>query len=163
MDARRIFVSFSSKSAHWPQTSEPQISEAQISGAQISESAKVAVDIAMDLIKKEEGIIPRTGEPKILVEERWGSRTHIVFDLLHDTYNPEDAHLPGHGDLPVIAVWLSGKEAVQVATPGLQTKVNHEIRDTHRKFGEGSKPPFFIDHSGGKVPMFVNPRKMSSD
>lgn len=162
MTARRVFVSISSKSAHWPEASEPQTSEAQISGAQISDSTKAAIDVAMDLIEREETITPPLGEPKMLVEERWGSRTHVVFDLFHETYNPEEAHLPGYGNLPVIAVWLSGTEVAQVATEGLRNRVNEEVRDTHRKFGKGGKPPFFIDHSGGKVPLFVNPRTMSN-
>lgn len=147
MDARRVFVSISSKSAHW---------------LRISESTEEAIGIAVNLIK-DKNIVPRMGDAKLLVEERWGSRTHVVFDMLHDAYNPETAHLPGHGNIPVIAVWLSGTEAIQVATKGLTEQVNDEVRDAHRKFGDGSKPPFFIDHSDGKVPLFVNPRTVNSD
>ncbi|KAH8762064.1 hypothetical protein F5883DRAFT_561656 [Diaporthe sp. PMI_573] len=142
MAARRILISISSKSSHW---------------GQIRESPEEAIRIAEDLIKKE-NIISQWGEPKLLVEERWGRRTHIVFDILHNDYRPEEAHLPGHGNLPVIAVWLSNTEAVQTATMGIQKKVNSEVREVHRLFGYGSEPPFFIDHSDGKVPLFMDPR-----
>jgi len=142
MAARRIFLSISSKSSHW---------------AQIRESPEEAVRIAVELIKKE-NIISQWGEPKLLVEERWNQRTDIVFDILHDDYKSEEAHLPGHGNLPVILVWLSKNEAVQVATLGIQNKVNDEVRETHRLSGDGGEPPFFIDHSNGKVPLFMNPR-----
>ncbi|KAJ0100751.1 hypothetical protein J7T55_004262 [Diaporthe amygdali] len=142
MAARRVFLSVSAKSSHWPQ---------------VCESAEEAVRIAVELIKKE-NIITQWGVPRLLVEERWGSRTHIVFDILHDTYSSQEAHLPGHGNLPVIAVWLSKKEVVQTASEGIQKKVNDEVWEVHRLSGKGSEPPFFIDHSGGKVPIFMNPR-----
>lgn len=148
MDARRVFVSVSSKSAHW---------------VKINESAQIAVDCAMSLIKKGEDQGLQLGEPRLLVEEKWGQRTHIIFDLRHDAYDPETAHLPTHGDIPVIAVWLSGEESLQVATQGLRDRVNHEVRDIHRKFGDGSRPPFFIDHSDGKVPFFISPRMISNE
>lgn len=143
MAARRVFLSVSAKSSHWPQ---------------VCESAEEAVRIAVELIRQEENMISQWGDPRLLVEERWGSRIHIVFDILHDTYNSQEAHLPGHGNLPVIAVWLSKKEVAQTASEGIQKKVNDEVREIHRLFGEGSEPPFFIDHSGGKVPVFMNPR-----
>lgn len=143
MAARRIFLSVSAKSSHWPQ---------------VCESAEEAVRIAMELIEHEDSIIPQWRDPKLLAEERWDSRTHIVFDILHDSYKSEEAHLPGHGDLPVIAVWLSKKQVVQTASEGIRNKVNNEVQEIHRLFGEGSQPPFFIDHSGGKVPVFMNPR-----
>ncbi|KAH8761627.1 hypothetical protein F5883DRAFT_562595 [Diaporthe sp. PMI_573] len=142
MEARRILISISSKSSHW---------------GQVRESPEEAIRIAADLIKKQ-NIIPQWWEPKLLVEERWGQRTHIVFDILHSDYRPEEAHLPGHGNLPVITVSLSKTEAVQAATMGIQDKVNSKVREVHRLFGDGSEPPFFIDHSDGKVPLFMNPR-----
>lgn len=148
MNARRVLVSVSTKSAHW---------------SQIDTSPQDAVDISMDLIKQKKDLIPELGEPRLLVVEKWGSRTHIVFDLLHDTYNSDNAHLPDQGNLPVIAVWLSGQEVAQVATEGVKNRVNDEVRDMHRRFGDGGKPPFYVDHSDGKVPVFVNPRRTDSD
>lgn len=142
MAARRIFVSVSTKSAHW---------------SSISESANVAVGIAMDLVRQKEDVVLPSGEPKILIEEKWGSRTHIVFDIFHDTYDPEEAHLHGRGDLPVIAVSLSGNEVVQVAVPAMRKKVNDEVREIHRLSGGGSRPPFIVDHSDGKIPFFCKP------
>lgn len=162
MTATRVLVVLSSGSPYWPEPgSEPEILEAQISEAQISDSTKAAIDAAMELIKGE--MVPQLGEPKILLEERWGSRTYIVFDLFHETYDPEVAHLAGYGNLPVIVVWLGVREVVQVVTEGIRNKVNEEVRDTHRQFGIGGKPPFFVDHTGGKVPLFINPRTWRSN
>lgn len=80
-----MFVSVSSKSAYW---------------CRLNKSAEVAINIAVD---PTQDIIPRLSEPKLLVE-RWGSRTHIVFDFHHDGYSLEDADLAGHGDLLFIIV-----------------------------------------------------------
>lgn len=104
MDPRRILMSISSKSAYW---------------CRLYKSAEVAINIAVDPMKQTQDIIPRLSEPKSLVE-RWGSRTHIVFDFHHDGYSLEDADLAGHGDLLFIVVWLSGNEAVEGATASLK-------------------------------------------
>ncbi|KAI0459905.1 hypothetical protein F5B21DRAFT_499051 [Xylaria acuta] len=65
--------------------------------------------------------------PRLIVEDKWGSRTHIVFDVHHDSYNSKTAHLPSEGDLSVIAVWLSAAETVQLATQGIRERVNDEV------------------------------------
>lgn len=44
-----------------------------------------------------------------------------------------------------------------MATEGFKNKVNDKVRKFHELFGKGSKPPFFIDHSGGKIPLFITP------
>ncbi len=143
MTAKRIFVSISSKSQHWPQSCE---------------SAKAAIDIALDLVKRQ-GLVPRDNEmsPRLLIEDKWGSRTHIVFDVLHDTYRSETAHLPSEGNLPVIVVWLSTTETAQPATQGIENRVNDEVRQWHTLTDAGGVPPFVFDRSGGAYPIFTNP------
>lgn len=145
MAARRVFVSISPRSRYW---------------SQVCESAEAVLYIALALIK-ENKLLPDsvdTQDAKLLVEERWGLRTHIVFDICHDDYNSETAHLSSSDRLPVIAVWLSAKESAQIATKGIKIKVNEETREFHRLHPIGVQPPFIVDHTNGKVPCFANPR-----
>ncbi|KJZ69427.1 hypothetical protein HIM_11177 [Hirsutella minnesotensis 3608] len=143
MAAKRVFVSISSKSKHW---------------AQAYNSAESAVNVALDLIKQR-GLVPQDVDtPRLLIEDKFGSRTHIVFDILHDSYRSETAHLPDEGHLPVIAVWLGTRESVQTATQGLRNKVNDEVRQWHTLMGAERNPPFFFDRSGGAFPIFMDPQ-----
>lgn len=93
-----------------------------------------------------------------LAKERWDSRIFIVFDVFHDTYDPDTAHLPGHGDLPVISVCFDRKESASIAGTPMKNQVNVDIRALHNSTGIGSKPPFEVDHANGKVPFYPNPR-----
>lgn len=85
-------------------------------------------------------------------------RIYIVFDLFHDAYNPDKAHLPSEYDLPVISVFLSQQESASIAGRPMANKVNSDIRALHNATGLGSRPPFFVDHADGKVPFYPNPR-----
>jgi hypothetical protein len=95
---------------------------------------------------------------KFLATERWDIRTYIVFDVFHDSYDPDNAHLPGENDLPVISVFLSQKESASIAGRPIANKVNRDIRALHNATGPGSRPPFFVDHADGQVPFYPNPR-----
>lgn len=79
MNPRRFFVSVSAKSRHWSQTCE---------------SAQAVIEIALALARENNLVDLDTGDPKLLIEERWSSRTHFVFEIHHDTYDSERAHLP---------------------------------------------------------------------
>lgn len=121
---------------------------------------------ALSLIKrKSRSLLPSTAEMeasgKILVVERWGPFTHIVFDIFHADYDSETAHHLGQlqNELPVIYTWLSDGETVQNATKGIAHKVNEGVRQMHGDHTAGVQPPFFVDHSDGKVPLFWNPRR----
>lgn len=147
MAAKRAFVSVSMKSKHW---------------AQACNSVTAAIDVALNLLKQQ-GLVSQDVEtPRLLVEERLGSRMHIVFDIHHDSYRPETAHLPSEGNLPVIAVWL-GTEKVQIATQGLCDKVNDEVRQWHTLVGAKRTPPFFFDRSGGAFPTFMKPQAAATE
>ncbi len=141
--AQRIFVSISPKSQFWP-----------LGG----ESAAAIVNIALDLAKKHNLVDPEAQGPRLLVEERWGPRTHIVFDLNHDGYDSETAHLPGRNHLPVVIVFLSANESAQAASKLLEDRVNQEVREIHGSHTAGVQPPFIVDHTEGKIPCYPSPR-----
>jgi hypothetical protein len=95
-----------------------------------------------------------------LARERWNKRVFIVFDIFNDRYDAATAHLPGQNDLPVTMVLLSERQKSVSCSPGTQinNKVNKDIRDIHDSMGQGSKPPFTVDHADGQVPYYPNPR-----
>lgn len=133
--ARRIFVSISRKSRFWPLAGE---------------SVTTIVDTALNLAKKHRLVEPEARDPRLLVEERWGPRTHIVFDLHHNDYDSNTAHLPGR-NLPVIIVFLSTTESAQAASKLLEDRINQEVRDIHGSHTAGVQPPFIVDHTSGKI------------
>ena len=95
-----------------------------------------------------------------VARERWGIRTHVVFDIFNTVYDPDAAHLEGQNDLPVIGVFFTRGDAVTVSDAGLPVanRVNKEIRDIHDLEGPGSRPPFSIDHANGNIPTYPKPR-----
>jgi hypothetical protein len=141
--AQRVFVSISPKSQFWPLAGD---------------SAAAIVGIALDLAKKHGLVEPEAHDPRLLVEERWGPRTHIVFDLHHDDYDADTAHLPGHNHLPVVVVFLSASESAQAASKLLEDRVNREVGEIHGSHTAGVQPPFIVDHTGGKIPCYPSPR-----
>ncbi|KAK4097011.1 hypothetical protein N658DRAFT_489537 [Parathielavia hyrcaniae] len=145
MTARRIFVSISPKSPFW---------------FLACESAEALVDLALGLVKKK-GLVEPDDEcdPRFLVEERWGLRTHIVFDINHRDYDSNTAHLPRQiNNLPVAIVSLNRTESVQTASKLLEDKINSEVRKIHGAHAVGIEPPFIVDHTEGKIPCYPNPR-----
>lgn len=150
---RRVFVAVSRKS--------PSYDDAW-------DSPEKTIRDAVHLLQ-ERRLLPREAAaptPRFLAKERW-HRILIVFEVFHDAYNPDDAHLPGRNDLPVIAVSFSAKHGQQVHTesareadPRLQDQVNTQIRNLHDWHGMGSRPPFVVDHADGKVPTYANPRSL---
>lgn len=54
--------------------------------------------------------------------------------------------------------WSSSEDLITVAGRPMENKVNGDIRALHNATGLGSRPPFEIDHSDGKVPFYPNPR-----
>lgn len=148
---RRIFVSVSRKSPHFTAAWE---------------DSQTVVHAAIDVLKETNSIPDATLaalNPRLLVVERW-SRIHLVFDILHEAYKPENAHLPNQYDIPTIAVFLfsqKDKTSVRHATAAgskLREEVNEQVRIFHNLTGLGSQPPFFVDHANGNVPHFRNPR-----
>ncbi|CCF43617.1 hypothetical protein CH063_03117, partial [Colletotrichum higginsianum] len=95
---------------------------------------------------------------KLLATERWDIRTYIVFDVFHDTYDPDTAHLSAEDHLPVISVFLSQKDSAGIAGMPMANEVNSDIRALHNSTGPGSRPPFFVDRADGKAPFYPNPR-----
>lgn len=141
----RVFASVSSRSPLFPIAWEDPQSVVQ-------DALKLVI---------QQGLNPANTSSRLLAVERW-SRVHIVFDLGHDDYKPEAAHLLGQNDLPVLAVDFSrdGTNTARAASTGLQDEVNKQIREIHDLTGFGSQPPFFIDHANGSVPTFPHPRTM---
>lgn len=147
--AKRVLILVSRKSPHW---------------VAAWESSEELVTIALNILE-EKGFLPSSdaagnnhSEIRFLAKERWDLRTFIVFDIFHDTYNPDTAHLAGQDNLPVILVSFGKKETASVAGTPMRNKVNSDIRALHNSTGPGSRPPFAVDHADGHVPFYTNPR-----
>ncbi|KAH6959646.1 hypothetical protein BKA56DRAFT_501135 [Ilyonectria sp. MPI-CAGE-AT-0026] len=143
----RVLIAVSRRSPHWDKAWA---------------SSEELIIVALGIMH-EKHLVPSDtqNEPcaiKLLATERWDLRTYIVFDVFHDTYDPDKAHLPGENDLPVISVFLGQKESASIAGRPMANKVNNDIRALHNATGIGSKPPFFVDHADGEVPFYSNPR-----
>lgn len=150
---RRVLVSVSSKS--------PLLAAAW-------EDPHAVVQAALRVLD-ERGFLPGNSndakDSRLLVIERW-SRIYLVFDINHTTYDSETAHLPGHNDLPLIAIFFRGNDTIDIrdATGSgskLREKVNEEVRQHHNLNGAGSHPPFVADHANGNVPTYWNPRDLA--
>ncbi|PNY20399.1 Uncharacterized protein TCAP_07425 [Tolypocladium capitatum] len=50
------------------------------------------------------------------------------------------------------------KEIARVAGTPTANRVNRDIRAIYKSTGLGSRPPFNVDHSEGRVPFYNNPR-----
>lgn len=145
MAATRILVIVSSRSPYWTQALE---------------SAEVMGGIALDILKQN-SLLSCSTTPRFVAEEKFTTRTHLIFDVFYDDYRPETAHLPGQGDLlPVLQVWLSKEPRAGIANPKIQDMVNERVREIHDLMGMGSVPPFSVDHSNGQVPTFWHPRTL---
>lgn len=123
------------------------------------ETPEPAVLQALDLLKKKK-YLEADQEPqyRLLAVERW-QRIFIVFDLFHDQYDPDKAHLEGQSDLDVVVVSLRGN-TITVANDAIKAKVNENIRNFHDWHGIGSRPPFMVDHANGHVPTYPLPRTL---
>ncbi|KAJ2892368.1 hypothetical protein MKZ38_009944 [Zalerion maritima] len=145
--AKRVLIVVSRTSPHW---------------FKAWTSSEELITIALELMQEKQLISLDTQNDasviRFLAKERWDLRTFIVFDIFHDTYNPDEAHLPDQNDLPVISVFLGQKESTSIAGRPMANKVNSDIRALHNATGPGSRPPFAIDHIDGKVPFYPNPR-----
>lgn len=147
--ARRVLVNVSPYSRCW--------TDAWIGSEQVMAAA---VGLIKD--KLSDALPPDTDaeyDCRLLAIERWDSRMHIVFDVFHDGYDPDQAHLPGENSLPLITVSLGRMETVCASSPAEKT-VNEAVRKLHDSFGWGGRPPFRVDHANGKVPYYENPRSL---
>jgi len=146
-EPKRVFVSVSRKSPYW--------SKAWTSSEEV-------ISVVLRLMRENNLVALDTNDDPsqhlFLVKERWDKRTFIVFDIFNNTYNPDNAHLPGQNDLPVISVFLHRNESANIAGGLIANQVNKELRDLHNSTGPGSQPPFIVDHANGKVPSYPNPR-----
>lgn len=144
MIATRIFVIMSARSQYWNQACQAPGSIGKIALDNLRDQDLLSVDTL----------------PKFLAEEKFTTRTHLILDICHDTYRPEDGHLPGQDELPVLHLRLSKEEGVESASMNIQRAVNERVREIHDLTGEGSVPPFLIDHLNGQIPTFWHPRLM---
>lgn len=144
MAATRVFVSVSSRSQYWTRAIE---------------TAEGIGEVALDILENND-LLPQRTAPKFIAEEKFATRTHLVFDIFHDDYQPENGHLPGQDELPVLHVQLGKKENASIPGAAIQRQVNSRIRELHDLTGIGSVPPFFVDYSSGQTPTFWNPRTM---
>ncbi|KIH88781.1 hypothetical protein SPBR_09011 [Sporothrix brasiliensis 5110] len=146
--AKRVVVVVSRKSRYW---------------ATAWASSEGLIAVAFRLLQVER-LIPSDAQNNpstvtFIAKERWDLRTYLVFDIFHDTYNADEAHIPGRNDLPVISVFLGEKkESAGIAGRPTANKVNTDIRALHNSTGPGSRPPFTVDHIDGQVPFYPNPR-----
>jgi len=66
---------------------------------------------------------------------RWDTVMFVLLDIYHETYNPEEAHLPGSNDLPVISVRLGSRNTVvETAPPPHAIKTNKRLEELHNSF-----------------------------
>jgi hypothetical protein len=145
--AKRVLIVVSRKSPHWI--------KAWTSSEELIVSA-IEVMLEKQLIPSDTRDDPST--ITFLAKERWDWRTFVVFDMFHDAYDPDSAHLPGHNDLPVISAFFGQKVSASIAGRPMENKVNSDLRALHNVTGLGSRPPFVVDHADGKVPFYSNPR-----
>lgn len=100
---------------------------------------------------------------RVLAVIRTNSKIRIAFDLFHNDYNSETAHLPGEGNLPVWQVVLNkknGNETIETlsASKPVQDIVNEEVRRIHRSNALHTQPPFKEDYANNNTPVSLNPR-----
>lgn len=124
------------------------------------DSPDEVIDVALQLLRESDLVsIPTDDPPKplFIVKERTSTRAFLVFDIFHDSYDPDTAHVDST-ELPVIGVYLSGKESVSTMRSGMAKVINDKVRDIHNDTGLGSRPPFSVDYTDGKSPVYWNPR-----
>ena len=98
---------------------------------------------------------------RLLAKQKWPLRVLVVLDLFNESYNPKLGHLPEHNDLPVCVVFFGGKGvSARAADAGMRARVNRDIGHAHNLNGEGSVPPYVVDHTT-TVPLYLNPRDPS--
>jgi hypothetical protein len=142
---KRVAVIISRRSPHW---------------ASGWAASNALIPIALGLIRENDllGVPVDPAAATLLATERWDTRTIVVFDIFHDTYDPDTAHLPGTDDIPVISVFLGRKEVASIAGKPLADRVNRDIRAIHNSTGPGSRPPLCVDHAARNVPFYPNLR-----
>lgn len=122
---------------------------------------EAVIDHALQLLQKSDLDVPldpaNPAVPLFLVKERMQARTWVVFDIFHDNYKPDTAHVD-FDEIPVIGVYLCSKESVSFLHSGMSKVVNAKVREIHDDTGLGSRPPFSVDRTDGKVPCYYNPR-----
>ncbi len=140
----RVVVHASTKGQHWTKAWE---------------SPEDVIEIALGLVK-ESGLAPPDSHkplPRFLVKERYNTRIFVVFDIFHDLYDPDTAHID-LTNLPVILVYLGKTQNVRSVGSAMCNVINKLVRDVHDDTGLGSRPPFSVDHMDGNIPRYCNPR-----
>ncbi|KIV98293.1 uncharacterized protein PV09_09861 [Verruconis gallopava] len=141
----RVFIIIQESSRYWSKT------DAEVIGAALSLISQQVLD------SKDRTFT--ANDYRFMAKEMWGAVTFFIFDLFNDNYNLNTAHKRGENDLPVITVRLSKKkETARYEGRPLQIHVNQQLRKIHDNVGYGCEPPFFVDHTNGKVPTYTNPR-----
>jgi hypothetical protein len=141
----RILVVVTPRSQHWP--------SAWTSADDVVSAAAKCLEESQILRKHEDDLHIR-----LLAKHRWPCMVNIVFDTFNDSYDPKQAHLPEHNNLPVAVVRLGKKMSATHANTNLRDKVNKEIAIAHNLNGEDGLPPFLEDHTLNMVPEYANPR-----
>jgi hypothetical protein len=115
------------------------------------------IDAALQLILQKEAW--NQIDYRFMAKEMWGTVSFFIFDIFNGGYDWNTAYLEGKNDLPVIAVRFSKKkETALVEGPFIRVRVKQQLRQLHNDEGYGSKPPFYVDHTNGKVPTYPKPR-----
>lgn len=113
----------------------------------------------MEILKKH-NLLSLDIATKFLTEKKFTTRTHLIFNIFHNNYQPENGHLPGQNKLPVLYIWLSKGESAKTVNSFIQRTVNKRVREIHDLTGLGSVPSFLINYSSGQTPIFWNPRTL---
>jgi hypothetical protein len=142
---KRVLISVGSKSSY--------LSEAW-------DQPEEMIQTSLRILLEKKALSPSPADVLYVAKERWGPRTHIVFDIFNHDYDPDVAHIEGRNDLPVITIFFTRGTDVVVSDAGMPVAnaVNKGIRDIHDLEGLNSRPPFSTDHANGNVPTYPNPR-----
>lgn len=99
-------------------------------------------------------------DSKVLVIQRWPTRTLIVFDLCHIEYDFKKAHCTEN--IPVVSVHVQTDEKFTTtkADKGVKEFINSKVAGCHESHGYSAKLPLEEDHRNGNVPNFPDPRTM---
>ncbi|KAJ5713594.1 uncharacterized protein N7483_010775 [Penicillium malachiteum] len=98
---------------------------------------------------------------QLLVTQKWPKYFFLIYDFFHTDYDSSSAHQPEENELDVMRVDSRGdKFHIRMADTLFKTRINHEVAMIHNVNGD-AVPPYVDDHSGGNVPIYLNPRDTS--
>lgn len=97
-------------------------------------------------------------DARVISLQTWPSRTLLVFDLCHHSYDFHTAHIIKHIDVFAVHFLAEKRITIGVVEGAPRDRVNKEVADLHRLYGD-TPLPLIDEHRNGHVPTHLNPRK----